>query len=529
MKDGNMADPETKEHVRFELSIESKQNELLYVTEVQGREAISEPYWFRVTFASSNSDLLPNDCLLLPVMLKTYTSDGNTSVRYSGLIFEFSMIKQVNSFVIYELVFRPRMWKLSFNRITDVYCDERTILELVAQKLVASGLTTKDYQQRIKDVNAYRKRSFICQFYETDFDFISRYMEAEGIFYFFDQSEDFHEKLVMVDYTLGLPEKKKKLYFFDVQDMPTDMQDNRVTALSTHSKVIQAKTVMQDFNYRKADLEESLQRELEIDPRGLGTVMFSGYNLRSTNEAARLAKIRKEELLLDQFIAKGTSTSIEIKSGQQISIERHFQEPLNTDYLVTDVTHHGVQSFTWLVSQNASTNTEPNIGTTYTCEFQARDGRLQYRPKRKTKWPFIAGTLSGIVDDEGSGKYAQLNEYGQYKVQLLFDLTHKNTNRGSAWIRMMSPYSGQGHGMAWPLLKGTEVVIGFMGGDPDQPFILGAVFNSENPNVLNNENSHLGGFQSDSGNYMVVNDKDGEQAIHMWSPGGNTHFYIGKF
>lgn len=524
-----MANPETKDQVRFELSIESKQNELLYVTEVQGREGISEPYWFKVTFASSNTNLRADDCLLLPVMLKIYTSDGEASVRYSGLIFEFSMIKQVNSFVIYELVFRPRMWKLSFNRITDVYCDEKSIPELVVQKLDASGLTTEDYEQRIKDTNAYRPRSFVCQFYETDFDFISRYMEAEGIFYFFEQSEDFHEKLVMVDYNLGLPEEKKKLYFFDVQDMPTDMQDNRVTALSTHSKVIQAKTVMQDFNYRKADLEESLLREVEIDPRGLGTMMFSGYNLRSTNDAARLAKIRKEELLLDQFIVKGTSTSIEVKSGHQISVERHFQEQLNQDYLVTDVSHHGVQSFSWLNPQNTSTDTEANTGTTYTCEFHARDGRLQYRPKRKTRWPFIAGTLSGIVDDEGSGKYAQLNAHGQYKVQLLFDLTHKDTNRGSAWIRMMSPYTGQGHGMAWPLLKGTEVVIGFMGGDPDQPIILGAVFNSENTNVLNDENSHLGGFQSASGNYMVVNDKDGDQGIHMWSPGGNTHFYIGKF
>jgi type VI secretion system secreted protein VgrG len=132
-------------------------------------------------------------------------------------------------------------------------------------------------------------------------------------------------------------------------------------------------------------------------------------------------------------------------------------------------------------------------------------------------------------DDEGSGKYAQLNEHGQYKVQLLFDLTSKETNRGSAWMRMMSPYVGQGHGMAWPLLKGTEVMIGFMGGDPDQPFILGAVPNSENKNVLNANNSHLGGFESSSGNYMVVNDKDGEQGVHMWTPSGNSHFYIGKF
>lgn len=524
-----MVKPESTDQVRFELTIESSQNDLLYVTEVQGHEGISEPYWFKVTFASNKTDLQAEDCLLQPVMLKIYTSDGESSTRYSGLIFEFSMIKRVNDFVIYQLVFRPRLWKLSFNRITDVYCEEKTIPEIVADKLTASGLTSKDYEQRIKDPSAYRKRSFVCQFYETDLDFISRYLEAEGICYFFEQDEDFHEKLVMVDYSLGLPEKKKTLYFFDVQDMPTDMQDNRVTALSAHTKVIQSKSVIQDFNYRKADLEESFKSDSEIDNKGLGTVMFWGYNLRSSNEATRLAKIRKEELLCDQFVVQGTSTSIEVASGYQISIERHFQNQLNRDYLVTTVDHHGVQSFAWLDPQKAALTAQTTSGTTYTCEFRCLDASLQYRPRRKTRWPFIAGTLNGIVDDEGSGKYAQLNEYGQYKVQLLFDLTHKDTNRGSAWIRMMTPYSGQGHGMAWPLLKGTEVIIGFMGGDPDQPIILGAVPNSENPNVLNSSNSHLGGFQSNSGNYMVVNDKEGEQGVHMWSPGGNTHFYIGQF
>jgi type VI secretion system secreted protein VgrG len=524
-----MASPETLDQARFELIIESMQNDSLHITELQGYEAISEPYWFKVKFASSNTDIQAEDCLLQPVMVKIYTSDGTSSVRYSGLIFEFAMIKRVNDFVIYEIEFRPRLWKLSFNRVTDVYCEEKTIPQLVAQKLDDAGLTSRDFEQRLKDPSVYRKRSFVCQFYETDLDFISRYMEGEGIFYFFEQSEDFHEKLVMVDYQLALPEEKKKLYFFDVQDMPTEMQDNRVTQLSTHTKVIHAKTVMQDFNYRKAELEESFKNEEQIDAKGLGTVMFWGYNLRSSNELARLAKVRKEELLNDKFVVTGTSTSIEVRSGYQITLDRHFQEELNKDYLVTEVTHHGSQSFAWLNPQSSLTEPEKKTGTTYTCTFDARDSNLQYRPKRKTRWPFIAGTLSGIVDDEGSGKYAQLNEYGQYKVQLLFDLTQKNTNRGSAWIRMMSPYAGQGHGMAWPLLKGTEVVIGFVGGDPDQPIILGAVPNSENPSVLNSSNSTLGGFSTESGNQLITNDQSGAEAIQIWSPGGDTQIYIGNF
>jgi type VI secretion system secreted protein VgrG len=286
--------------------------------------------------------------------------------------------------------------------------------------------------------------------------------------------------------------------------------------------------VVQDFNYRKANLENSFKADEPVDSKGEGTYMYWGYNLRDLDEAQRLSKVRSQEFLCQQAVIKASSTAIDVRSGYSIDLKQHFQKAINKSYLVTSVKHHARQSYAWFEPGKSATDAAQQ-GTFYTCEFEAVDEALQYRPARKTKWPFVSGTLSGIIDDEGSGKYAQLNDYGQYKVQLLFDLSEQNTNRGSSWIRMMTPYAGQGHGMAFPLLKGTEVIIGFMGGDPDQPIILGAVPNSENPNVLNSDNAYLGGFQSDSGNYMVVNDLQGEEGIQMWSPGGDTHLFIGRF
>ncbi|MFO7746613.1 MAG: type VI secretion system tip protein VgrG [Orrella sp.] len=257
--------------------------------------------------------------------------------------------------------------------------------------------------------------------------------------------------------------------------------------------------------------------------------MFWGYNLRQVDEATRMAAVRSEELLCDQSLISGVSSAINVRSGYTIKLEQHYQTEVNKDYLVTSVRHRGHQTYAWFESEENATDSSFQGGTFYDCSFTAIDEKKQFRARRETPWPHISGTLNAIIDDEGSGKYAQLNDYGQYKVQLLFDLTSKNTNRGSSWIRMASPYAGQDHGMAFPLLKGTEVIIGFMGGDPDQPVILGAVPNSENPNVLNASNAHLGGFQSASGNYMIVNDTEGQESVHMWSPNGNTHFYIGNF
>jgi type VI secretion system secreted protein VgrG len=122
-----------------------------------------------------------------------------------------------------------------------------------------------------------------------------------------------------------------------------------------------------------------------------------------------------------------------------------------------------------------------------------------------------------------------LNQYGQYKVQMLYDLSDKRANKGSAWLRMASPYAGNGHGMHFPLLKGTEVLIGFSGGDPDQPLILGAVANSENPNVVVNSNSQNNGIRSVSGNMIAMNDSSLGRGITMYSPSGSAYFTLGAF
>lgn len=524
-----MAISEQAQKSRFEFKLQAKPNDVFHVTEIQGSEAISEPYVFKVIFGSSDFELQATDFLLQPALLKIFTTDGESSMNYSGLVFEFGLLRRVNNYVLYEVVLRPRIWKMSFNRITDVYCEEQTIPEIVAQKLRGAGLTDLNFEQRLKDPSVFRKRSLVCQFYETDLDFISRYMEAEGIYYFFDQSDEFNEKLIMVDYRQAQTSKMKTLYYFDAENMPTDMQDNRATNLSMREQVTTSQVVVQDFNYRKAALEDTLKSDVQVNQNGYGTTMFWGYNLREVQETQRMATLRQQELACHRSGIEAETTAIEVFSGSGVALKQHFQSDLNKDYLVVSATHAGRQAYAWFEGSQLPDARSAQSGTYYRCRFKALDHQVQFRAPRTTRWPLISGTLSGVVDDESEGKYAQLNDYGQYKVQFLFDLTDKNPNRGSSWVRMASVYSGQGHGMAFPLLKGTEVVIGFMGGDPDQPIILGAVPNSENPNVLHANNSHLGGFQTDSGNYLVTNDTRGQEGVHMWSPGSNTHFYIGKF
>ena len=149
---------------------------------------------------------------------------------------------------------------------------------------------------------------------------------------------------------------------------------------------------------------------------------------------------------------------------------------------------------------------------------------MQYRPPRTTTRPKIDGTLSGFVDAEGSGKYAELDDQGRYKVQVPFDLTDKSAQRASAWLRFATPYAGSSdEGMHFPLRKGSEVLLSFEGGDPNRPIIIGAVANSEHANVVTNRNATYNMLQT--GRQSAADGGPGGQPTHPAQDPDRQHLH----
>jgi hypothetical protein len=159
--------------------------------------------------------------------------------------------------------------------------------------------------------------------------------------------------------------------------------------------------------------------------------------------------------------------------------------------------------------------------------FKAIPAQVQYRPARRTERPRIEGTLSGFVDAEGSGKYAELDDQGRYKVQVPFDLTDKRAQRASAWLRFATPYAGRDEGMHFPLRKGSEVLLSFEGGDPNRPIIIGAVANSEHANVVTNRNATYNILRTGGDNLLEMEDQEGSQHIVLKTPVKNSFLAMG--
>lgn len=510
------------------------------VLKLEGFEAISRPFRFELQMVSTKDDIDFDEMVNSKATIKIRSQDLQTSVPYYGIVSEFEQLSRIGDFALYRAVVVPRLWSLSLGRMIDVHLDDETIPELIERILKNNGLGNS-YKMSLKNAGLlssllgssgdYRKRSFVCQYQESDLDFISRLMESEGLYYYFEHESltdlfQSSEKLVITDYKESHSLLKFKLLrYVQPEDIQTSKQDDCVIRMSVKQKKLPKEVVVRDYNYRKADLADSLEASADVSDDGQGTVMFFGENLRTTNDASRIAKVRSEEISCQGKVIEAEATAVGVRSGEAVLISHHYRFGFNGKYLVTEVRHEGVQNFTLLSGQNTESGER---GTVYSAHFKAIPSDVQFRAPRVTPKPVIAGTLSAIIDDEGSGTYAQVNEYGQYKVQLLYDYTDKSANKGSAWLRLMSPYAGPNNGMHFPLLKGTEVLIAFNGGDPDQPVILGAVTNSETKNVITDSNNTRAGFVTPGRNVVSIEDKEGQEGVMIASPNGGATFFFGK-
>lgn len=513
-------------------TFEFNRNDLpgLRVIRFTGHEEVSRLFRFEITLVGDTADIDFDAVLNAGATLRIWSRDHATSVAYRGMVAEFGQEGRVDNYHFYRLVLVPRLWRLNLNRLNEVYLDDKRIPELIEAILARNGLRGPDVQIPAKESQHYRQRSFICQYEESDLAFISRWMEQEGMYYFFEHEDESAsgEVLQIIDDKKAQPEKSVTLRYTPPENVQTSMQDTCVTAFTRRKTHVPGSVLVQDFNFRKASLGDDLKTEKTVAGGRSGVYMYYGDNLRSEPDTEYMAKVRAEALSCRQTLYSGTAPAIGVRSGRYVEITHHFRDDFNGKYWVTRVEHEGSQTGVVLAGQTTGYN-DGEHGSLYVARFTAIEASVQFRPERSTPRPVISGVLNAIIDSEGSGDEAELNEYGQYKVQLLYDYSKKEANKGSSWLRMATPYAGYDNGMHFPLLKGTEVLIAFVGGDPDQPVILAAVPNSETPNIVRNVNAYCNGIRTASGNVLNMVDKPGRELVSLYSPQKNSFLYIGTF
>ncbi|MEA1892064.1 MAG: type VI secretion system tip protein TssI/VgrG [Campylobacterota bacterium] len=477
----------------------------LEVVSFKGTQAISELYRYEIELISKDTKIDFDKVLQAEVCLTLHDKD-NEDTYIHGVLENFEVYQKVDEYVYYRAMLVPKLWWLSIAHHQQIFL-KKNVPDILEEVLRESHFTSSDYEFRLQ--GSYDKREYICQYKESRYVFMKRWMQRDGLYFYFEQSED-GCKVIITD----AKEKQKKasvsekLYYRPTTGLQS-YTDQAVSSVLYRSNNTIKSVHMKNFNYEKPSLDISSVKNSKGDDY-TQTYMF-GHNVLTQDEAKKLTKINEEKFRTQAKEMLGESNVISLTAGYIYSLKDYFRDDLNDDYLMLRVDSEGSQRG----FLTAGFTKDGDDSSYYTNSFTMIPSQTQFRDQKTSIWPHISGMLSAIIDGAGSGDTAELDKHGRYKVIMPFDISGKKDAKASAYLRMAQPSAGEKQGMHFPLHKGTEVLIAFKGGDPDQPIIMGAVPNINSPSPVNEDNVTKSVIQTHGGNIIHMEDTPGKAHIKM--------------
>ncbi len=480
-----------------------------------GREALSTPFVFDVYVNAPNGELFdPEEWLQSKATLDLAPNDLAAPHAYHGVVAYVELVRSVSGSSIFLLRLVPHLQLLALGTHSRIFTNA-TIEEILGSVLAEYGLENgTDFEF---DVAGGPTEAHVCQYKETDLDFVHRWLEREGWTYFFDHRSG-TDKLVITD-KLSWPSLRAQGVRYAPEASRESYAAEAFVHFSATRRAQPAGVVLRDYDYAKPS--QPLQGSASIGDRG-GHVVAYGQRAFTSGDVTRLAAARAQLFKSEgkRFVARGAASHVQ--TGFTFDLADHPHVDHNATYLVIEAKHHGQES-----PQSGIPELAFGHRDTYRVEVVAGLAGVPFRPALKTRWPTVDGYQNAVVDGAGSSPYALIDDDGRYAVKFLFDEGTGKDGKASTWVRMAQPHGGGTEGNHFPLRKGTEVLCAFLGGDPDRPIIAGAIPNAEKPSVVKAANASQNIIQTGSASYLTIEDQAGSEFINLFSPNQASGLYLG--
>lgn len=435
---------------------------------LSAREELSTPFEIELQIVATlgEVDLIPH--IGKPVSIGVQ-EEGDIVRHFNGLLVEATHLMEDGDGFHYNLSLRPFTHFMSSRRGYAIF-QEKTVIDIIKAVFASAGIT--DYELRISAT--YEPFEYCVQYAESDFHFLSRLMEQEGLYYFFEHSEKKHMMVICDKASTHKPGRHDTIAFnaavgssqaytvsdklggfhalFSVTERITSTGHDTVSLrgydFKKPTKPVDGKATAD--NWHQLDTQEHYDFPGEfIDPA----------------RGERLSKVRLEELRARRRTYVGRTSCKSLCVGNTVTITNHPSSSCNGEFLIIATQHELAKQ-----SYNSGTGTsKDDIG------FLAIPADTQFRAARRTRKPRVVGVESAIVTGP-KGETIYTDEYGRVKVRFHWDRTNSPDEKSTCWIRV-SQTGGLGN-IILPRV-GHEVLIDFLHGDPDQPVVIGRVFNAE--------------------------------------------------
>lgn len=475
-------------------------NELLWES-FTGTEGISQLFSFQLELLSENPRIRFEDILGREISFGVLGPEGSQPRHFHGIVTAFTQLPATTRLARYRAIVSPKLWIFSRKQ------NCRIFQNLSTSDILKQVLQGMDISVELRDPG--RKREYCVQYRETDFNFITRLMEEEGIFYFFRHTEDVY-KLVIADTPSAhqeMPGASPLVY----EEISGGLRDEvRVSSWIKTQELGPGKYSLQDYCYGTPGMDMKVSQPI-LDSVQVGKVYHKlkvggndqfeiydypgGYGIRSqagdsgnrkTGEG--IAKHGMEHLEMAQFLIRGESNDFNLTPGYRFTLTRH----PNADgaYVLTSIAHS---------ASEGGFHSGAEIGKNhYSNIFQSIPFGLPFRPPEMASKPYVRGCQTAVVVGP-AGEEICTDKSGRVKVQFHWDREGKKDASSSCWVRVASFWAGHGWGAVHIPRIGQEVIVDFLEGDPDCPIVVGSVYNgSNNPPWALPANQTQSGIKSQS-------------------------------
>ncbi len=442
----------------------------LLLVHFSASEHVSRLFEFDLQFVSETGDLNADKLLGKPMTVKFQMPDKAGDRFFNGIVTEFSQIGYEERHHRYQATVRPWFWFLT--RTSDCRIFQGKTTPQIFQDVV-KPYGFSDFKLKLS--GSYSPRNYCVQYRETDFNFLSRLLEQDGIYYFFQHEDGKHLMILADDANAHEKSKGYETVPYFPPSAPDAQRERDHLASWTLSKSVESGAyATTDFDFT-APKKSLLQTSSISKSHAQATFEIFDYpaelNKLDSGEASRIAKVRIQEIQATQTVAHGAGNAAGLANGNCFSLSKYPRSDLNIEYFIIGSTIS--------LTSDAHMSGGADPGVEFSISIEAIDAKTPYRPPRATPKPVVQGAQTAMVVG-ASGDEIYTDQYGRVKVQFPWDRHGKNNENSGCWIRVAQVWAGKQWGAMHIPRIGQEVIVNFLEGDPDQPIITGRVYNGTN-------------------------------------------------
>ena len=445
--------------------VTSPLGDTLLLKSMVGYEELGRASRYDLELVTTDPDVDFSAVLGQTMTVKLERPDG--SIReFTGHVTEFALAGGWGRKVLYRAVLRPWLELLSYHASCRIF-QQKTVPDVVRQIFRDAGFS--DFEDRL--TSTYRSWEYLVQYRESDFSFVSRLLEQEGIYYYVKHSGGTHVVVLCDAQSAHEPVPGyEKIPYFPPEEQHRER--DHINGWNLTRRIKPGAVAATDFNFtrprasllaRRVEPDEDVGTSYEVfDYPGEYTELAQGDSD---------VRVRLEAFHADRELAEGAGDAAGLSVGALFQLDGFPRKDQDKEYLVVRATYQ--------IQVNADESGSWGDGPAFRCQFAAIDSARPFRPARSTRKPIVEGPQTAIVVGP-AGEEIYTDEYARVKVKFHWDRFSKGDENSSCWVRVSQLWAGTHFGGIHIPRIGQEVIVDFLEGDPDRPIITGRVYNFDN-------------------------------------------------